>query len=59
LAVITIYQRQGIGKKLIRKTHKAAGLHTNLFLVSAPAAEGYYCKIEMKTYPCFGIPHSE
>jgi ribosomal protein S18 acetylase RimI-like enzyme len=59
LAVDAIYQGQGIGKKLIEETHKAAGLRTNLFLVSAPAAEGYYAKIGMKTYPCFGSPRSE
>jgi ribosomal protein S18 acetylase RimI-like enzyme len=56
LAVDAAYQGKGIGKKLIDETHKAAGLHTGLFLVSAPAAEGYYPKIGMKTYPAFGIP---
>jgi len=59
LAVDVAYQGQGIGKKLIEETHKAAGLHTGLFLVSAPAAEGYYPKIGMKPYPCFGIPRSK
>jgi predicted N-acetyltransferase YhbS len=59
LAVDAAYQRQGIGKKLIEETHKAAGLHTELFLVSAPAAEGYYPKIGMKSYPCYGIPRDD
>ncbi|MGH6845314.1 MAG: GNAT family N-acetyltransferase [Methylocella sp.] len=56
LAVDTAYQGKGVGKKLIEETHKVAGLHTGLFLVSAPAAEGYYPKIGMRSYPCFGIP---
>ena len=56
LAVDQAYQKQGIGKHLIEETHKLSGERTSLFLVSAPAAEGYYPKIGMRTYPCFGIP---
>jgi predicted N-acetyltransferase YhbS len=56
LAVDVAYQGKGVGKKLIGETHKAAGLHTGLFLVSAPAAETYYSKIGMSRYPCFGLP---
>lgn len=59
LAVDVAYQGQGIGKKLIEKTHKTAGFHTGLYLVSAPAAEGYYPKIGLKSYPCFGVPRSK
>lgn len=59
LAVDVSYQGHGIGKRLIEETHKAAGLHAGLFLVSAPAAESYYPKIGMKSYPCFGIPKAE
>ena len=55
LAVDQAYQKQGIGQKLIDETHKAAGMQTGLFLVSAPAAVEYYPKIGMKSYPCFGI----
>lgn len=55
LAVDSARQKQGIGKRLIDETHKAAGLHTGLFLVSAPAAVDYYPKIGMKPFPCFGI----
>lgn len=55
LAVDITYQGQGVGKKLIEETHKAAGLHTGLFLVSAPAVEGYYPKrhaiVSMFRYP--------
>jgi len=58
LAVAGDYQRQGIGKRLIEETHRAAGEQTTLSLISAPAAESYYPKIGMKTYPCFGIPRS-
>src|ERR1700677_4770469 len=32
LAVDLIFQHQGIGKRLIRETHAAAGGHTSLFL---------------------------
>ncbi len=56
LAVDAAYQKQGIGKKLIEETHKAAGYQAGLYLVSAPAALDYYPKIGMKPYPCFGIP---
>jgi predicted N-acetyltransferase YhbS len=54
LAVDAMCQKQGIGKKLIDETHRAAGLKTSLFLVSAPAAIDYYPKIGMVPYPCFG-----
>ena len=59
LAVDRAYQGQGIGKKLIDETHAAAGPETGLYLVSAPAAVGYYPKIGMASYPCFGIRASK
>src|SRR5688500_9212222 len=34
LAVDASFQRQGIGRQLIRRTHEAAGLHTSLILLS-------------------------
>lgn len=55
LAVDTSYQKQGIGKKLIAQTHKAAGLQTTLMLTAAPAAAEYYPKIGMETVPCYLI----
>jgi ribosomal protein S18 acetylase RimI-like enzyme len=56
LAVDVAYQRQGIGKRLIEETHRAAGEETTLLLVAAPAAEGYYPKIGMVQRPsCWTI----
>jgi predicted N-acetyltransferase YhbS len=51
LAVDVAYQRQGIGKRLIAETHKAAGDLTSLILVAAPAAESYYPRIGMRQRP--------
>jgi GNAT superfamily N-acetyltransferase len=48
LAVDVDYQRQGIGRELIRLTHEAAGLGTRLILLSAPAAQNYYPHIGMR-----------
>jgi GNAT superfamily N-acetyltransferase len=42
LAVDEKFQRQGIGRELIRRTHEAAGLGTTPVLPAAPAAESYY-----------------
>ncbi|MCE9534450.1 MAG: GNAT family N-acetyltransferase [Planctomycetes bacterium] len=47
LAVDEQYQRQGIGRELIRRTHEAAGLHTSLILLAAPKAQEYYPHIGM------------
>jgi predicted N-acetyltransferase YhbS len=47
LAVDVAYQRQGIGKRLINETRKAAGDGATVILVAAPAAETYYPKIGM------------
>ena len=47
LAVDAAYQRQGIGKRLIDETRKAAGESATLILVAAPAAQTYYPKIGM------------
>ena len=57
LAVDCEYQRQGIGRELIRLTHAAAGLHTTLILLSAPAAREYYPHIGMQRHDsCWIIP---
>ncbi|HEY5313473.1 MAG TPA: GNAT family N-acetyltransferase [Pirellulales bacterium] len=47
LAVDQRFQRQGIGRHLIRHTHEAAGLKTTLILLAAPAAESYYPHVGM------------
>jgi len=50
LAVDVEYQRQGIGKELVRKTHEIAGNHTTLILLAAPAAIEYYPNIGMEQH---------
>ena len=47
LAVDAAFQRRGIGQELIRRTHLAAGLNTDLILLAAPKAETYYPHIGM------------
>ena len=57
LAVEQEFQRQGIGKELIRRTHEAAGLHTALILFSATKAATFYPHIGMtKHESCWIIP---
>ncbi|MCA9081745.1 MAG: GNAT family N-acetyltransferase [Planctomycetaceae bacterium] len=50
LAVDEQFQRQGIGKELIRRTHEAAGLNTTLILLAAPQATEYYPHIGMSQH---------
>jgi predicted N-acetyltransferase YhbS len=47
LAVDASQQRQGIGRRLIDETRKAAGDGATMILVAAPAAQTYYPKIGM------------
>ncbi|MCW5981356.1 MAG: GNAT family N-acetyltransferase [Bryobacteraceae bacterium] len=42
LAVRLAYQRQGIGKELIRKTREASGPQAYVLLLAAPKAVDYY-----------------
>lgn len=57
LAVDEDFQRQGIGRELIRRTHEAAGLRTHLILIAAPKARGYYPRIGMTGHDsCWMIP---
>ena len=56
LAVDEAYQHQGIGKKLVYRTHEVAGEQTALILLAAPAATTYYPKIGMEKFDhCFMI----
>lgn len=50
LAVDRDFQRQGIGRELIRRTHEAAGRQTQLILLAAPTAREYYPHIGMKQH---------
>lgn len=57
LAVDEGFQRRGIGRELIRRTHEAAGLHTTLILLSAPKAASYYPHIGMARHEsCWIVP---
>jgi GNAT superfamily N-acetyltransferase len=57
LAVDERYQRQGIGRELIKRTHEAAGDTTTLILLAAPAARSYYPHIGMAAHDsCWIIP---
>lgn len=56
-AVDVEFQKRGIGKELIRRTHKAASFNTTLILLAAPKAAGYYPHIGMtKHESCWIIP---
>lgn len=56
LAVDVAYQKQGIGKELIRRTHEVAGEEVTLILLAAPKAAEYYPKIGMERFTdCFLI----
>ncbi len=57
LAVDVAYQKQGIGKELIRLTHEAAGPKSSLILLAAPAAVDYYPRIGMTQHmSCWTLP---
>jgi ribosomal protein S18 acetylase RimI-like enzyme len=57
LAVDRAFQRRGIGRELIRRTHLASGVHTSLILLAAPQAESYYPHIGMVRHEsCWRIP---
>jgi ribosomal protein S18 acetylase RimI-like enzyme len=50
LAVDRNFQRNGIGRELIRRTHEAAGFRTRMILLSAPAARDYYPHVGMQRH---------
>jgi ribosomal protein S18 acetylase RimI-like enzyme len=45
LAVDAAYQRQGIGKELVRRVREEIGAESMLLLLAAPEAMGYYPKL--------------
>ena len=45
LAVDEAYQRQGIGRELVRLTQSRLGKRATIILLAAPKAEGYYPKL--------------
>ena len=51
LAVRRSHQKRGIGKELIRRTQTEGGPKTNIVLLAAPAAEGYYSHIGFQSVP--------
>jgi predicted N-acetyltransferase YhbS len=60
LAVDEAYQRCGIGRELIRRTHEASGLETALILLAAPKARDYYPHIGMQRHDsCWIIPRRD
>ena len=56
LAVDQGYQKQGIGKELIRQTQRAAPA-AKIILLAAPAAELYYPRIGFNHHPQAWILH--
>ena len=60
LAVDEAWQRRGIGKELVRRTHEAAGRSTMLILLAAPAAREYYPRIGMTRHDsCWTSPRRD
>lgn len=60
LAVDVAYQRRGIGRTLLQRTHAAAGLTTTLILLAAPQAASYYPHLGMLRHDsCWIAPHHE
>lgn len=58
LCVDTVFQGQGVGKKLLeRSREEAGGDEVRLILLSAPAAMDYYPKVGLEHLGnCFGTP---
>jgi GNAT superfamily N-acetyltransferase len=51
LAVDAAYQRQGVGKELIRRTQARLGPKCKIILLAAPKATGYYGRIGFSAHP--------
>lgn len=60
LAVDEAFQGRGIGRKLIARTHAAAGQQTMLVLLAAPAAETYYPHVGLTPHhSCWYVPRRD
>ena len=60
LAVDVAFQRRGIGRELVLRTHAAGGFHTSLILLAAPEAASYYPRIGMRKHEsCWTVPRSD
>jgi len=60
LVVDQAFQKQGIGRELIARTHEAAGKHTILLLLAAPKAASYYPHVGMEKHDsCWIIPREK
>ena len=60
LAVAVAFQRRGIGRELIPRTHEAAGLHTMLILLAAPRPRGITPMLGMTQHnSCWIVPPAE
>src|SRR4051812_14663441 len=59
LAVDAEFQRQGIGRELVRRTHELGSRQSNLILLAAPKAEGYYPRIGMTRHKSCWITSRE
>jgi GNAT superfamily N-acetyltransferase len=51
LAVDEAYQKQGIGRELIRLTQSKLGSKAKVILLAAPKADGYYPRIGFESHP--------
>jgi predicted N-acetyltransferase YhbS len=59
LAVDESWQRRGVGRELIRRTHDAAGVQTTLILLAAPKAQTYYPHVGLVSHDsCWVIPRT-
>jgi predicted N-acetyltransferase YhbS len=56
LAVDRKWQRQGVGRELVRRSREAAGDGATFFLLSAPGVEDYYLHTGFEKFDsCFGM----
>lgn len=51
LAVDQSYQKQGVGRGLVRLTQSALGDKAKVILIAAPKAAGYYPKLGFEAHP--------